>query len=100
MAKRIRAIDAADFLDDHLDHVIKDVQKEQLKRIKKKTPVASGRARRGWRIKGHDIINKVSYVKFLEFGTRYMRPIAMVKTTALETEAIVKKVVAKIGDNK
>lgn len=41
--------------------------------IKAATPVRTGKLRRGWRIDANgDLVNRVDYAEFVEFGTRKM----------------------------
>lgn len=51
-----------------------------LKIIKDATPVVSGKLRRGWRLNSKgELVNKVSYVEFVEFGTKKMEARNFVK---------------------
>lgn len=47
------------------------------------TPVVTGNLKRGWFVSaeaggnGYRVVNNVPYARFVEYGTRYMRPEAM-----------------------
>lgn len=77
--------------------LIEGVMKESLKRIKRRTPVDTGRARASWEIaNGMEIVSDVPYMEYLEYGTYKMRPYRMVTTTAKEIDAITKQVANKL----
>jgi hypothetical protein len=62
---------------------------ELLMAIREKTPVGeTGRARNGWTRINDNIINPVPYIKYIENGTLYNRPVGMIKTTVAESQRI------------
>lgn len=75
-------------LDEWVLEVTNDIAKEVYNGVRKRTPVRTGRARRGWEI---DYANKVGdaatvgndvpYITYLEDGTSRMAPVHMVKAT-------------------
>lgn len=40
--------------------------------VKRNTPVRTGKLRRGWHLVNGDLVNKVKYCEFVEFGTKFM----------------------------
>lgn len=67
---------------------------EFMMRCAMRTPVDTGRARDGYYVKHNGetwlIMNKMDYVKYLEYGTYKMAPHAMIQTTMLEMDDISK----------
>lgn len=93
--------------EDAIDKVIKITEQvhdkfleESLKRIQRRTPVRTGAAKKGWKKVKDGIVNNIAYVKFLEIGSRFKRPVGMVRTTAAEADSILKKVIRKLGGGK
>lgn len=66
-------------------HVVREV----FDRVRRRTPVDTGRAQAGWEVSEDIISNDVEYIGHLENGTSKMRPFAMVKTTLEEVPSII-----------
>lgn len=71
------------------------------RRVKDKTPVRSGAARDGYYVEdtgdGFELKNHMDYVQYLELGTEHMRPFAMVQTTMMEEDEIIRIAKEKAG---
>lgn len=68
-----------------------DIAKQVYKGARKRTPVRSGRAQRGWQIDYTNklgvpaiVSNDVPYITYLEHGTVHMAPVHMVRATLIE----------------
>lgn len=65
---------------------------EALDRIQRRTPVRSGALQKGWgatnKQNGFEIWNTEDYAGYVEFGTPFQAPKAMVRTTLEEAEQI------------
>ncbi len=62
--------------------------------IKSKTPVRTGKLRRGWTINSRgELVNKVSYVEFVEFGTKHMSARNFIKSAL---EPLMRSVVTRL----
>lgn len=63
---------------DIIDPAAEQVLKQGVRTAKELTPVRTGQAQDGWyastRGEKKFITNEVSYVKYLEYGTKYIRP--------------------------
>jgi hypothetical protein len=70
-------------------------------RVEERTPVRTGAAKAGyyWDAEGPEatLFNKMYYVEYLEYGTIYMYPRAMVQTTMLEIDDIMKVASVRAG---
>jgi hypothetical protein len=65
-----------------------------LESIKNKTPVRTGAAQAGWEIVNNKIVNPVPYVKYLEFGTERMRPVAMMASTVAQSQDLLNRAIS------
>ena len=65
---------------------------EFMERVKQRTPVRTGALQRGWgfqmRQTDIEVYNIQDYATFVEYGTPYMAPRGMLRTTLLEAEDI------------
>lgn len=62
--------------------------------VKRNTPVATGKLKRGWHINGRgELVNKVPYVEFVEFGTKHMAARNFVKRSL---DAIMRSVITRL----
>lgn len=68
---------------------------EVAERIRRRTPVDTGRARAGWVVNGDVISNDVPYIGYLEMGTPRMAPFGMVRTTMEEVPSIINEFLQK-----
>lgn len=74
---------------------------EFMRRVAAKTPVRTGAAQRGYYIEEvagvFYLKNTQDYVIYLEMGTEYIRPHAMVQSTMLEVDDIMQVAKQKAG---
>lgn len=79
-------------LDDALVKFNQEYAAEFVSRVAARTPVASGKLRDGWQstVTPDEIViaNAVEYAGYVEFGTPYVAPRGMLRTTVLEAEQI------------
>lgn len=72
------------------DRIVEETSKEVKRDAASLTPVRTGRARAGWRVQARKetarIWNNVPYVRYLEYGTRRMRPRRMLRTAMAKGE--------------
>lgn len=80
---------ATEKLNKELDALHECVMNQCLQRIKEKTPVNTGRLQQSWKQTDKNTISSdVEYAIYVELGTRYMAPVGMLRTTALEAQSI------------
>lgn len=83
-----------------IDKLDKDVATEFFERVKRRTPVITGRLRDGWQLKttntSFTVSNAVPYADFVENGTPKMAPRGMLKTTVSELTDIVNTFLQRI----
>lgn len=63
-----------------IETIMKDVKDV----AKQNTPVDTGRAQRGWRSKGNDVLNNVEYITYLEDGHSKQAPNGIASPTIKE----------------
>jgi hypothetical protein len=69
--------DLQQFVKEVQEKVMEDVSKE----AKDNTPVATGRARRGWKKRNLDVVNNVDYIEKLDQGSSRQSPKGIGKPT-------------------
>ena len=79
---------AAD-LNRELDQTVRQISEDYFDLVKEKTPVRTGRARRGWRLKkqrelSYSVNNRVPYVGRLDEGYSKQAPRGMTRPAARE----------------
>ena len=79
---------AAD-LNRELDQTVRQISQDYFDLVKEKTPVRTGRARRGWRLKkqrelSYSVNNRVPYVGRLDEGYSKQAPRGMTRPAARE----------------
>tara|TARA_S200002703_G_scaffold114700_2_gene100218 strand:+ start:4849 stop:5160 length:312 start_codon:yes stop_codon:yes gene_type:complete len=79
---------AAD-LNRELDQTVRQISQDYFDRVKAKTPVRSGRARKGWRLKkqrqfAYEVRNRVPYIGRLDEGYSKQAPRGMTRPAARE----------------
>jgi len=83
----------ADFIEQDLHRIEKELLLEIKKEVELKTPVDTGELKSGWQIDGNSLVNEVPYAGYIETGTIYQRPVGMVTTTLHNVDAIIKRIV-------
>lgn len=88
-------------LNKQLDGFSDAFTEEFLSRVKRRTPVASGRLQAGWQAESTDteitIANEVPYAAHVEYGTKNMDPSRMLTTTIAEADDIAVIAARKVG---
>ena len=79
---------AAD-LNRELDQTVRQISQDYFDSVKEKTPVRTGRARRGWRLKkqrelSYSVNNRVPYIGRLDEGYSKQAPRGMTRPAARE----------------
>lgn len=84
-----------------LDRFPQEVVNEFLPRVVRRTPRKSGKLQAGWEGSVQDglieIKNEVDYAPHIEFGTRHIAPVGMLRATANEAEQIAEIAARKAG---
>lgn len=62
------------FLKDVADDEVKALSETLKQEISRRTPIDSGRARRGWQVRNNQVINNVPYIDRLERGYSSQAP--------------------------
>jgi HK97 gp10 family phage protein len=93
--------DTSKDVEDEIDKAIASEVKKITHDAKRRTPVRTGRAKRGWQNKKlkkseYEIRNRVSYIRFLEFGTRRIRPRRMLDLSLRAGRARLRRSIKKI----
>ena len=88
-------------LDRNLEDLPEEVAREMQRRARRRSPVRTGRFRRGWAIRRVRytlvrLINPVPYARYVEEGTLYVRGRYIAERIAGESEEIVRKVIRKL----
>jgi len=69
--------------------------------VEGRTPVRSGALRGGWEVQVSDteatLTNTQPYASFVEFGTRHMAPVGMVRTTTADAIRLTKETLKELG---
>jgi len=88
-------------LDDRLERLGRAFGEEFLARVRQRTPVLTGTLQAGWTLtttpQEVTILNEVDYGPYVEYGTPRMAPRAMMRTTALEADDILRTAAARVG---
>jgi hypothetical protein len=76
-------------LSNDVDQMIRQVSQDLFDTVKEKTPVRSGRAKRGWRLRKqrqhhYEVANRVPYVSRLDEGYSKQAPRGMTRPAARE----------------
>lgn len=76
-------------LNRELDQIVRLISQDYLDTVKVKTPVRSGRARRGWRLNkkrklNYEVTNRVPYIGRLDEGYSQQAPRGMTRPAARE----------------
>lgn len=83
-----------------IDAFKEEFAKEFVTRVKRRTPVKTGRLQGGWTAEvAEDIVirNDVPYMPYVEYGTRYMPPRGMLRQTNEEAEQIAQQAARKVN---
>lgn len=76
-------------LSNDVDQMVRQVSTDLLDTVKQKTPVASGRAKRGWRLRrqskfSYEVANRVPYISRLDEGYSKQAPRGMTRPATRE----------------
>jgi hypothetical protein len=84
-----------------MDTFMAEFMNEFMRRVAARTPVKTGAAQQGYYIeKDNDVYylkNTQDYIVYLELGTEYIKPHAMIQTTMLEADDIIAIAKQKAG---
>jgi len=85
-----------------LEYFAEEFAYEFEERVRERTPVQSGALQDGWHVtnEGDTIVieNPVPYAAFVEYGTPYMEPRAMLRTTLAEKNEITKIAIERASE--
>lgn len=74
---------------------------EFLDRVKRRTPVRTGKLQRSWgatqRATDVEIYNVADYASYVEYGTERMEPRGMLRATLMEVDQIAEVAAQKVG---
>lgn len=83
-------------IQEQIEQLAPKIAEKIIYRVKRRTPVRSGRLRDGWNssITPSKIIiyNDVDYAPYIEYGTPTIEPVGMLRTTLEEIGLIVKEI--------
>lgn len=90
-----------DNIDKNLDKFQEEFLSEFLSRVERRTPRVTGRLADSWTGKVAKnkltVTNPTEYASFIEYGTIYIAPRAMLRTTAAEADQIAEIAAKKAG---
>jgi hypothetical protein len=75
-------------IDKEIEKIVQEKKEELLERLRRATPVDTGRARDSWRIDEEGIVNDVPYINELNQGSSTQAPKYFIESTVLSTSDI------------